>query len=322
MSAGKMFVELERARMTKMLAEIKEAEGNSAEAADVLQEVQVETVGSMEVAEKANFLLEQMRLCLAKKDYVRTEIVANKVNVKILSEEKHQELKLKYYKLLIEYHNHSNNYFQLCKANHAIFNTPSIQADPTKWKPVLTQAVIFLVLSPFDAEVSDLLHRIKAEKRMEDMPTLAAVLTAFTSDELMPWPVAYEAEWKADAAFAAAPAGKDRWADMRKRVVQHNIRVISQFYGRIRTTRLAQLLALDEEKTETYLSEMVSSKQLFAKIDRPIGIISFQRKRDANEVLNTWADDITELLSVVESTCHMINMDNMRKRAAEAAAKS
>ena len=31
-----------------------------------------------------------MRLCLAKKDYVRTEIVANKVNVKILNEEKHQ----------------------------------------------------------------------------------------------------------------------------------------------------------------------------------------------------------------------------------------
>jgi 26S proteasome regulatory subunit N5 len=55
-----MFVELERARMTKILSDIKEAEGTIAEAADILSEVQVETIGSMEIREKADFLLEQV----------------------------------------------------------------------------------------------------------------------------------------------------------------------------------------------------------------------------------------------------------------------
>lgn len=36
-----MFVEIERARLTRILAKIKEDEGNVAEAADILQEIQV-----------------------------------------------------------------------------------------------------------------------------------------------------------------------------------------------------------------------------------------------------------------------------------------
>lgn len=40
-SAGKIYVEIERARLTKKLATIKEAEGNIDEASSILQELQV-----------------------------------------------------------------------------------------------------------------------------------------------------------------------------------------------------------------------------------------------------------------------------------------
>ncbi len=43
---GKIYVEIERARLTKRLARIKEEEGNIDEAADILQEVAV--VGTSE----------------------------------------------------------------------------------------------------------------------------------------------------------------------------------------------------------------------------------------------------------------------------------
>ena len=48
--------------MTKILSKIKEDEGNVIEACDILQELQVETFGSMERPEKTDFFLEQMRL--------------------------------------------------------------------------------------------------------------------------------------------------------------------------------------------------------------------------------------------------------------------
>jgi len=49
---GKIFVEVEKARLTNMLAKIKEDEGNAEEAANLLQEVQVETFTAMEKREK------------------------------------------------------------------------------------------------------------------------------------------------------------------------------------------------------------------------------------------------------------------------------
>jgi len=48
--------------------------------------IQVETFGSMEKREKVEFILEQMRLCLAKKDYVRTQIISKKISTKYFDE--------------------------------------------------------------------------------------------------------------------------------------------------------------------------------------------------------------------------------------------
>jgi 26S proteasome regulatory subunit N5 len=99
-SDGKIFVELERSRLTKMLASMKERQGLVAEASTILQEVQVETVGSMDKREKAELLLEQLRLCLACSDFARAELVANKVSRKVLNEEDFQVLYYWKYALL------------------------------------------------------------------------------------------------------------------------------------------------------------------------------------------------------------------------------
>ena len=44
-----------------------------------MQEVQVETIGTMSKREKTAYILDQMRLCLAKGDVVRTAIISKKV---------------------------------------------------------------------------------------------------------------------------------------------------------------------------------------------------------------------------------------------------
>lgn len=85
---GKIYVEVERARLTHILAKIREEENNVAEAAKIIQELQVETYGSMDKREKVELILEQMRLCLAIKDYVRTQIISKKINTKFFEDEK------------------------------------------------------------------------------------------------------------------------------------------------------------------------------------------------------------------------------------------
>jgi 26S proteasome regulatory subunit N5 len=86
-TAGKIYVEIERARLTKILASIKENQGNIDEAATILQELQVETYGSMEKREKIEFLLEQMRICSLKGDFIRTQIISRKISIRAFENE-------------------------------------------------------------------------------------------------------------------------------------------------------------------------------------------------------------------------------------------
>ena len=55
-------------------------------------------------------------------------------------------------------------------------------------------------------------------------------------------------------------------------------------------------------KAEKHVSDMVSDSGLYAKIDRPQGIIVFAKPQSPDEVLQDWASDISKMLSLVETT--------------------
>ena len=148
---------------------MQEEEGDIAGAADVLQEVHVETYGSLSKREKVEFILEQMRLTLGKKDYVRAAIVAGKVSKKNLQEDNMEEYKVKYYKLMAEYHRHDKDPFELAKDYHAIYSTPHIQKDDQKWKEALQATIVFLALSPYSNEQQDMLNRLNEDGNLEKL---------------------------------------------------------------------------------------------------------------------------------------------------------
>lgn len=126
---GKIYVENERARLTHRLAQIKEADGELKEAAKIMHELQVETYGSMERKEKVELILEQMRLCLATQDYIRTQIISKKISTRFFEDGKNDELRLKFYQYMIELGLHDQDYLAICKNYRAVFDTASIQAD-------------------------------------------------------------------------------------------------------------------------------------------------------------------------------------------------
>lgn len=72
--------------------------------------------------------------------------------------------------------------------------------------------------------------------------------------------------------------------------------------------RLAQLLFLSEANTESFVSKMVSSKTIRAKIDRIDGIVVFKQPQETVEALNDWSSDIVQLLQLVEKSVHLISM--------------
>ena len=83
----------------------------------------------------------------------------------------------------------------------------------------------------------------------------------------------YEAELKKSEGSTAVfddktELGRQRWADLKKRVVEHNIRIMATYYTKISLKRMAELLALTEAEAEDFLSTMVVKKTVEAKTDR------------------------------------------------------
>lgn len=312
---GKIFIEIERARLTQILANIKEKEGDIDEAARILQEVQVETFGQMDRKEKIAYLLEQVRLCLEKNDFVRALILSNKITRKVLNEESFEELKIKFYTLMIRYHFNEKDYLEIARSYHSIYETSTIKANEEKWKHNLKMIIVYLVLSPFTNEQSDFINRIFIDKKTNELPLLRKLVKYFLTPELIQWPSfkqQYHEELVGIPEFAEQSANEEKgtnqlWIDLHKRVVEHNIRVISKYYNRISTERLSKLLHLETEQTEKFISDQVTSHSIFARIDRPAGIISFKKPQDPTDVLNEWSSNINKLLDLVETNTSSIN---------------
>ncbi|KAI9846026.1 MAG: hypothetical protein M1838_001476 [Thelocarpon superellum] len=353
---GKIFVEVERARVTKILSDIKLSQGDKKGAAEVLCELQVETFGSMDRREKTEFILDQVALCIENDDWTQATILSRKISTKYFARKPKQtpeqqeqarkdreeqekkrsvddpplavqddvtDLKLRFYEQQIQLAKHDDKYLDVCKHYRQVLDTDAIEENPEKLRTVLENVIYFIILAPYDNEQSDLLHRIHRDSRNNQIPSDAQLLKLFTVPELMRWPLISErfgAHLCATPVFDDAPGQSDdgkahqRWQDLRKRVIEHNVRVIAKYYTRIDLGRLTQLLDLTEEETEKYISQLVTAKTVYAKIDRPARIVSFARPRDADDVLNEWSGNMKTLLGLLERIDHLITKEEMMAR--------
>lgn len=346
---GKIFVEVERARVTKILSDIKKQQGDLKGATDTLCELQVETFGSMDRREKTEFILAQVALCIESGDWTQAGILSRKISTRYLArkpkktpeqlekEKKEREkkgkmeeepekeddttdLKLRYYRQQILLAQHDAKYLDVCKHYRQVLDTESIEENPKQLRLVLQRIIYFIILAPHDNEQHDLLHRIHKDARNSMVPEDAELLKLFTVHELMRWPEVARVfgphlvstdVFDSAAGESADEKAFERWQDLRKRVIEHNVRVVAKYYTRIQMGRLTQLLDLTEDETEKYISELVTAKTVYAKIDRPARIVSFAKPRDADDILNEWSFNMKSLLGLLERIDHLITKEEM-----------
>lgn len=354
---GKIYVEIERARLTKILADIKEADGDIPGAATVMEELQVETYGSMDKREKVELILEQMRLCLLKEDFVSTQIIAKKISIKFFDDPKQHDLKLKFYDLMIRldrdnsYLNTSRHYQAIAEPARAPTETEETGESDEKKKPsedekekekdkkkakddvppVLTEpkelteeqkkelrdklicAVLYCVLAPYDNEQSDMMAHLSKNKKLEEIPIYKEILRLFMSKELINFDT-FNADFgvvlaENDMFQEHSKHGRKCIAELKDRLIEHNIRTIANYYSRVHLKRMSELLNLPSSRCEEYLSKLANSDTIRVKIDRPAEIVYFTTKKGPSDILNNWAQDVNQLMSLVNKTCHLINKE-------------
>ena len=113
---GKMFLEREYAQVTRWLAEQMEEDGRTEEATKLVQEIQIETYGSLTTVEKVDFILYQMKLVLLRRDFVRCQILSRKISKKNLAEKGLERQKIQYFRFMIQYYIHERNTLEGAKS--------------------------------------------------------------------------------------------------------------------------------------------------------------------------------------------------------------
>ena len=321
---GKIFVEVEYARCTKLYSEMKEEDGQIDEATDTIQEVQIETYGSMEKKEKLEYILYQLKLVLKRKDYVRTQIILKKISRRGLNEPGLEAIKLNYYAQIKEYYNHEKDDLEVARCYQTLYDT-MVKAEEAKIadldyteddkRKVFENFVIYLMITPYSNEQVDLLNIVntKYSRELEALPTLERFVQKFLVSELMPLNEndVREQLGMYEPFLDVIEHNELHLELLFKQIIQHNLRVIEKYYSRIRLDRLSALIGVGIERAESEIADMVVNKRIVAKINRLDGIVKFHRKEFVNDTLNNWNHDVKDLLSKIDKTCHLINRERV-----------
>jgi len=229
-----------------------------------------------------------------------------------LNDESFEDIKITFNEYMIQYYMQKEQFMDIFRAYNSVYNTSLVKNDSARAVEVLAKACSFLVLAQHDNEQHDFLHRLRDDSNMEKIPSWLKVFKLMTTNELITW-ATIETELKADLAVGAFTGEKagERWSTFKDRITEYNIRMIGMYYDRMTLTRLTELLHLDQDETETIVSKLVVDNIVWARIDRPAGIVVFRKPSTVDDVLNNWAGNIDTLLDKVEKCCHLIYKENI-----------
>jgi 26S proteasome regulatory subunit N5 len=160
----------------------------------------------------------------------------------------------------------------------------------------------------------DLIHRLQNLKDIEKTTVFHHALNLFSTKEIISLPFSNQDVLEKHSClgrFRGEEAMKHYVALLQTRVIQQNLRTLSFYYKRIRCSRIVELLGLSNDELDNHLGELSSSGDAYVKIDRPAGIVCFGEPKLPTTILSDWSSDIGKMLNLMESTCHLINRENM-----------
>jgi len=288
-------------------------------AAEIIQEVQIETYGSLEKKEKLDYILYQVFIMLSKKDYVRTYIISKKIDPPHLNDKGLEEQKVKYYNLMIAYYLHEKLHMDVAQAYKKIYDTlrnnDELEAKLHLRRSSFENYILYLSLAPYSSEKVNFLNITDKfyKKELEAIPILNELIRGLLTNEILPLyseklfqNVSVYEPFKEETKNC-----KLHFKALERGIIHHNLKVVEMYYTRIRIERLAVLNNISIEFLEEEISSLVCEGLLRAKIDRILGIVNFRRQMQPHDYMNDWSGDVKCLLNLVEETCHLINREHV-----------
>lgn len=277
----------------------------------------------MEIREKLDFILYQMKLMLLKKDLIRFLIVSKKINVKNLEEKGLEDIKVQYYAFMVDYYNQEGMYMEAAHACKNIFDVirkdemkeklpSSVQFDfPLDKLDVLQQVCGYFAISPVSPKKEELQAELSSKYiiEIEKNPACLQTLKTFSSKSLVSCNV-HEYSIIATRVFKLGHFGAEQHLkDFYTQLIHKDICILNLYFQRLEIKRGAELLDVPTRDFEKQVCALINSKTVQAKIDQVAGYINFTLKRGENQVLDYLSTDMHKALDLIEKTTNLITRE-------------
>lgn len=331
---GKVFVDLQRAKIVKEYSLYLEENERLEEAMELMKTMHIETFVSLDRMERIDFLLLQLRIALECKDYLQAQLLSNKINRNTLQLEGFEVLRIEFCRLMIKYYLHQKKYIEVTKLFITIYDTltflneknieKKMEISENEWfrkEPfcidttyALKLGIFFLMASEYLPEKQELFYKINSLRELELYGGYQSAIQMFLTAELIDSTqvlIMLKQMYEIECYKLIHIESNEIEQAIRLQIIQHNIRVISKYYHSITLKRFGELLDISIDELEQQICLLVNTKQIYAKIDRPNGTVSLIKSKDPKDVLNNWSSDIQQLLSLVNDTCFLIETEKM-----------
>ena len=126
----------------------------------------------MDKEEKVEYILEQVRLCLEKGDFVRGTIVSKKLTAKTFKDDLMQDLKIRYYDLLNRISDEKDEYLDIANNYYSILQTPTVQEKAESEVRTLCTCFFFALTLNDPYSYWPIPHRISLTKKLISLSPL------------------------------------------------------------------------------------------------------------------------------------------------------
>ncbi|KRX42005.1 26S proteasome non-ATPase regulatory subunit 12 [Trichinella murrelli] len=337
---GKIYVEVERARLTHMLSQMKEEDGDIEGAVKVLLELQVllknKQICIFIFLIFIGFILNRVvrwknrRKCSSCWNscacaYCEMILCARRSSRKrfLQNFSKHQDLKFKYYKLMILLDLYNKNYVGVSNHYYNLSETETFH-DKSKIVTFLKNAVVYAILAPYSAEQWSTISRISEDGNFDQIPKYKELVQLFIKEEIISWKKDILGVYDKLKAWSVSSTDYvEEYVESQEhilanleqlqcRVGEHNMRIVSKYYSRIYLNRIAELVDWNVEKTEEFLCKLIVNGTIpLAKICRPSGVVTFVPKKKSQEELDDWAVGTVDVMEKINKVTHLILKERM-----------
>jgi len=92
-------------------------------------------------------------------------------------------------------------------------------------------------------------------------------------------------------------------------LIQHNLRIISKYYGRLTLTRVGQLVGVDKASCEDELCQLNNLKLFSCRIDRIDDTVDFRPIENESFLLKRWNESVNNILDMIDVASNLIHRE-------------